>query len=75
MAKRESIKRASVSKVTSIIAITGLIGALFFIGSNITGNVIGTVPGTDIIGMIFLTVGLFGAYMLVKGHQKTLKKK
>lgn len=54
-------------RLSAIIGITGLLGSLFFLVSNLTGNMIGISQSTsNFIGIILFLVGLTGAFSYFK---------
>jgi len=55
-------------KITPVIAIAGLGAGIFFISSNITGNVIGnlTNSSSNIIGAVLLVAGLVGSFLYLR---------
>lgn len=55
-------------KVTSIIAISGVLVALFFLSTNITGNAIGNLNQTNVnvVGVLLLVIGLVAGYFWMK---------
>lgn len=57
---------------TTATAVIGLLGGLFFLSSNITGNAIGTLNQTSSnwIGAVFLIVGLVAGFFWVKSSKK-----
>lgn len=61
-----------------VLTFVGLVGAGFFLSSNITGNVIGSLSSssTNILGIIFLVLALVGGFFWVRGKKKLeIKKK
>jgi len=56
----------------SIITILGLLGGLFFLSSNITGNVVGNMANSasNIVGVVLICVGLVGSFFWFKGREK-----
>jgi len=50
-------------------AIIGLLGALFFFSSTITGNAIGGETASNSMGVVFLIVGLVGSFFWLKGRK------
>jgi len=54
--------------VTSIIAIAGVLGGIFFLSSNITGNAIANVSqnSSNILGIVLLVVGLVAGFFWIK---------
>ncbi len=61
-------KRRKPSKLEGELAIIGIAGAIFFLSSNITGNVIGNLTNStsNIIGAGLLVVGLIAGYFWLK---------
>jgi hypothetical protein len=59
------------------VAVVGLVGGLFFLSNNITGNAIGnlTLKNSILIGAGLIIVGLIGAFLLVKNKRKKKSKK
>lgn len=55
-------------KVLSIVATLGILSGLFFLSSNITGNVVGNLNQTSSnwIGGILFVIGLIGGYFFVR---------
>jgi len=51
-------------------AIIGIVGGLFFLSSNITGNAIGSSTVSNSIGAIFLVVGLVAGFFWLKSKKK-----
>lgn len=66
LGKRES--RGLEGKTAAATAIIGLIGGLFFLSSNLTGNVIGSLNQTssNVLGAVFFLVGIVGAFFYFK---------
>jgi len=62
--KKERRVVGDLEKAVSIVAIASLLGSLFFIASNFTGNVIGNLNSnsTSAIGIILFLVGLIGTF-------------
>ncbi len=61
-------KRDLTSRVSSVIAIAGVLGGLFFLSSNITGNAIANVSqsSSNVLGAVLLVVGLVAGFFWVK---------
>ena len=53
-------------KLGVITAIISLLGGLFFLSSNVTGNVIGSQSSSNIIGAILLIIGLISGFFWFK---------
>ena len=55
----------------AVISGIGIIGALFFLSSNFTGNAIGNMTNStsSIIGAVLLVIGLVSGYFWVKGKK------
>ncbi len=51
-------------------AIIGLIGGMFFLSFNITGNAVGSRAIPNIIGVVFLITGLIACYFWVSEKKK-----
>ena len=58
------------SKFSSIIAIVGLSSGIFFLSSNITGNVIGNQTISNSIGAVLLIIGLVAGFFWLKSKKK-----
>lgn len=56
------------SKVSSVVALLGVIGGLFFLSPNLTGNVVANASQTTSswIGGVLLLIGLVGVYVFVR---------
>ncbi len=54
--------------VSTAVAVIGIIGAIFFLSLNITGNVIGNLTNStsNIIGVVSLVVGLVAGFFYFK---------
>lgn len=59
-------------KLSGTTALVGILGSLFFIGSNLTGNVIANLSSntTNITGIILFLVGVVGAFFHFKEKKK-----
>jgi tetratricopeptide (TPR) repeat protein len=70
--KRKIRKKSLYSKLSSIITIVGLGGGLFFLSSNITGNVIANLSTNtnSWIGGVLLAVGLIAGFFWIKNKKK-----
>jgi hypothetical protein len=70
MKKRLETKRKQnlEGKTSGIIGIVGVLGGIFFLSSNLTGNVIGSLnqSSSNFIGIGFFLVGLVGAFFYFK---------
>ncbi|MEK6926905.1 MAG: hypothetical protein AABX11_00585 [Nanoarchaeota archaeon] len=66
--KRKSLEH----KVTSVVAISGLVGGLLFLSSNITGNVIGGLNqvSSNWIGGVLFVIGLIGAFTYLRNRKE-----
>jgi hypothetical protein len=64
-------------KVTSVVAIAGFLGSLFFIGSNVTGNAIADLSTntTSRVGGVLLVVGLVAGFFWIKNKKKNSNSK
>lgn len=62
--------RGLAGKTSVTISIIGLIGGLFFLSSNFTGNVIGSSTTSNIIGVVLFLVGVVGGFFYFKGKRK-----
>lgn len=53
---------------SSVVGLMGIVGGLFFLSSNITGNVIANLnkSSSSTIGIVFLIMGLIGAFLFFK---------
>lgn len=59
-------KEALEKRLSAILGIIGIIAGLFFLSSNITGNVIGNSNNSNISGVILLLIGFIGTYFYFK---------
>ena len=61
----ETSKEGLEGKVSAFVGIMGLIGGIFFLSSNITGNVISNynIPNYNIIGVILILIGILGVFV------------
>lgn len=68
LASNNSKSKGLEQKVSSVIAITGVLGGIFFLSNNITGNAITNIsPGSgNIIGVVLLMVGLVAGFFWMK---------
>ncbi len=57
-------------KVTTVVV--GLIGGLFFLSSNITGDVVGNMANytSNIIGVVLICIGLIGSFFWLRSRRK-----
>lgn len=60
MAKKGNSSKTIESRIFMAMGIVGILGAIFTLSPNITGNVIGELStgSSNLLGMIFLTIGL-----------------
>jgi len=60
------------SKLVTITSIIGLVGGIFFLSPNLTGNVIGnlTQPSSDVIGTVLLVIGLIGGFFWFRSRRR-----
>ncbi len=60
-----------ISRISSIIAVSGILGSLFFLGSDLTGNVIAdlTTQTTSFIGASLLIIGLIASFFWIKSKR------
>lgn len=63
-------KNSDLEKTTETAAIIGLIGGLFFLSSNITGNAIGSSVISNSLGAVLLIVGLVAGFFWLKRKKK-----
>jgi len=72
--QRGSLEKATDSETgtSGIIALIGLIGGLFFLSSNITGNAIGNTTNSTstILGAILIIIGLVGSFFWLKNRKR-----
>jgi hypothetical protein len=71
--KLKFVKQNSLEqKLSATTAIMGLIGGLFFLGSNLTGNVIADLPvkTTSFIGASLILIGLIASFFYLKTKKK-----
>ena len=57
-------------RIASIVFIVGIIGGLFFLSSNITGNAIGSGAISNWIGVVLLIVGLVAGFFWFRGRKR-----
>ncbi|MBI2046844.1 hypothetical protein HYT26_01620 [Candidatus Pacearchaeota archaeon] len=68
----ERRKSSGLEKTSSIaVAIIGILGGIFFLSPNLTGNVIGNMTNStsSIIGVTLLIIGLIGSFFLFRGRR------
>jgi len=64
-------KDGGLEKTAATTSIIGILGGIFFLSSNITGNVIGLNQSTgNILGVVLLCVGLVGSFFWFKNRKK-----
>ena len=64
-------RRRLEGKIEATTAIIGLIGGLFFLSGNVTGNAIGLNQSTgNILGAVLLCVGLVGSFFWFRSRKK-----
>jgi len=65
--KREDKKDGGLEKVTAAVAIAGILGGLFFLSPNMTGNAIANISQSsgNILGAVLLVVGLVAGFFWV----------
>ena len=70
--KSERKKLGGLEKTTVVASIIGLIGGLFFLSSNLTGNVISNLNQTSSnwMGVILLVIGLIAGFFWLKSRKK-----
>jgi len=69
--KMKSKSEGLEGKTAGVTVIIGLIGGLFFLSTNITGNVIGLNQSTgNILGAVLLCVGLVGSFFWFRSRKK-----
>ncbi len=61
-------KKGLEQTVIAVIAVTGIAASLFFLSSNITGNVIGnmTQNSSNLVGACLLVMGLVAGYLWIR---------
>lgn len=66
--RREDRTKGLEAKTTATVAIIGLVASIFFLSADLTGNAIGSssISTTNIIGALFLVVGLVFAFIYFK---------
>ncbi len=65
-------KKSLEQKVSSVVAIAGIVSSLFFISSNVTGNAIANISfqNSSFLGAGLLVVGLVAGFFWVKSRKK-----
>ncbi len=68
--------QGELEKTTAIASILGILGGLFFLSSNITGNAIANVSqsSSNALGAVLLVVGLVTGFFWLKGRKPKSKK-
>ena len=66
--QRENKKHGGLEKVTATASIVGVLGGIFFLSNNITGNAIANISQSsgNILGAVLLVVGLVAGFFWVK---------
>ena len=70
--ERSKRRKHSLEHLTSVFVIVGILGGLFLLSSNMTGNVIGNLNKTfsNLFGAILFAIGLFGIFSYLKNKRK-----
>jgi len=70
--KEAQAQKSLEQKVSSVVAIAGLVSSFFLLGSSVTGNAIGNLgkSSSSWLGLVLLAIGLIAGFFWLKNRKK-----